>query len=276
MTISDKRNESKTNKSILTSKPQSSKSTLEGFAPKPSAWKDPSRPRCIVEGCDKHRQHKCDKMCITHYTEGLQNCRGDEDYEESGDAWTCQRCNNENDAEKKRCACYGWRGGTMAGIHAPVPKRAKTTVASSSAYGSDEVEGSEQFLKRAAARVAISKISAGGQNESDDEDGEEVEMTDEKAERLVPDIAVGTNILKYFAEGKQYYQGKITRLPGRGNGCYHVRYDDGDDEDMAPNEMWMAFSDWCVANDEIALTQVRRELHNLFLSRNDRCMCVIA
>jgi hypothetical protein len=73
----------------------------------------------------------------------------------------------------------------------------------------------------------------------------------------LPDIAVGTNILKYFAEGKQYYQGKITRLPGRGNAFYHIRYDDGDDEDMAPDEMWMAFSDWCVANDEIELTQVR-------------------
>ena len=155
----------------------------------------------------------------------------------------------------------------MAGIRASVPKRAKTTAASSSTDGSDEVEGSEQFLKRAAARMAISKISAGEQNDSDGEDEEEVEMTDEKAEDLVPDIAIGTNILKYFAEGKQYYQGKITRLPGRGNSFYHVRYEDGDDEDMEPDEMWMAFSDWCVANDEIALTEVRRELIIFFISQ---------
>ena len=143
-------------------------------------------------------------------------------------------------------------------------KRAKASSSASisDATASDVVRHSRRAAA-ADARAAMSKT--GGPKRLKKEKSPPKANND-----TLPDIAVGTNILKYFAEGKQYYQGKITRLPGRGNSFYHVRYEDGDDEDMAPDEMWMAFSDWCVANDEIALTEVRRELIiiYLFLSRN--------
>ena len=94
---------------------------------------------------------------------------------------------------------------------------------------------------------------------------------------LLPDIAVGTNVLKYFTggcKGKRYYQGKITKLPGPGNSFYHVRYDDGDEEDMTPDEMWMAFSDWCVSIKKISLTKVRWTLvHHCFYHAMSTCMC---
>ena len=76
---------------------------------------------------------------------------------------------------------------------------------------------------------------------------------------ILPSIVVGTSILKYFSEGKDYFEGKITSLPTQGNTFYRIRYQDGDEEDMDPLEMYMAFSDWCVANDEIPLTKVRNE-----------------
>ena len=79
---------------------------------------------------------------------------------------------------------------------------------------------------------------------------------------LLPDITVGTKILKHFTEGckgKGHYQGEITKLPGPGNSFYHVRYDDdGDEEDLEPHEMWIAFSDWFVVNEGITLPEVRR------------------
>ena len=112
---------------------------------------------------------------------------------------------------------------------------------------------SRAYSRRAAAadtRVVMSKT--GGQKRL------KKEKSPHKAnDDLLPDIAVGTNILKYFADGKQYYQGKITKLPGHGNSFYHARYNDGDEEDMTPDEMWMAFSDWCVYNKEMTLTKVR-------------------
>jgi hypothetical protein len=81
----------------------------------------------------------------------------------------------------------------------------------------------------------------------------------------LPDIAVGTNILKYFTKG--WYQGTITKLPCQGNSFYHVRYDDdGDEEDMAPHEMWMAYSDWCMAYEGMDLTKVRRKLLHNYLT----------
>ena len=117
---------------------------------------------------------------------------------------------------------------------------------------------SRAYSRRAAAadtRVVMSKT--GGQKRL------KKEKSPHKAnDDLLPDIAVGTNILKYFADGKQYYQGKITKLPGHGNSFYHARYNDGDEEDMTPAEMWMAFSDWCVYNKEMTLTKVR--WHNCF------------
>ena len=76
---------------------------------------------------------------------------------------------------------------------------------------------------------------------------------------ILPSIVVGTSILKYFSEGRDYFEGKITSLPTPGNKFYRIRYQDGDEEDMDPLEMYMAFSDWCVANDEIPLTKVRNE-----------------
>ena len=124
---------------------------------------------------------------------------------------------------------------------------------------------SRAYSRRAAAadtRVVISKT--GGQKRPKKENSPQKANDD-----LLPDIAVGTNILKYFTEGrkgKRYYQGKITKLPGPGNSFYHVRYDDdGDEEDLEPHEMWMAFSDWCVYNKEISLTKVRRKpLHTCY------------
>ena len=117
---------------------------------------------------------------------------------------------------------------------------------------------SRAYSRRAAAadtRVVMSKT--GGQKRL------KKEKSPHKAnDDLLPDISVGTNILKYFADGKQYYQGKITKLPGHGNSFYHARYNDGDEEDMTPAEMWMAFSDWCVYNKEMTLTKVR--WHNCF------------
>jgi len=144
------------------------------------------------------------------------------------------------------------RAGTSIDSAQRPAKRAKarSSASSSDATASDVVRHSRRAAA-ADARAVMSKT--GGPKRLKKEKSPPKANND-----TLPDIAVGTNILKYFAEGKQYYQGKITRLPGRGNGFYHARYDDGDDEDMAPDEMWMAFSDWCVANDEIALTQVRK------------------
>lgn len=144
------------------------------------------------------------------------------------------------------------RAGTSIDSAQRPTKRAKasSSASSSDATASDVVRHSRRAAA-ADARAVMTKT--GGPKRLKKEKSPPKANND-----TLPDIAIGTNILKYFAEGKQYYQGKITRLPGRGNGFYHVRYDDGDDEDMAPDEMWMAFSDWCVANDEIALTQVRK------------------
>ena len=74
---------------------------------------------------------------------------------------------------------------------------------------------------------------------------------------ILPAIVVGTSILKYFVEGKDYFEGKITKLPTSAKNFYRIRYQDGDEEDMDPLELYMAFSDWCVANNEIPLTKVR-------------------
>ena len=74
---------------------------------------------------------------------------------------------------------------------------------------------------------------------------------------ILPAIVVGTSILKYFVEGKDYFEGKITKLPTPAKKFYRIRYQDGDEEDMDPLELYMAFSDWCVANNEIPLTKVR-------------------
>ena len=134
-----------------------------------------------------------------------------------------------------------------------VSRRAKSTVIVSH---SSEEDVPQRFLKRSAAQKAMSKLAADAQTDTEDEDEEEMDASDERADLLVPEITKGTSILKYFAEGKSYFQGKITKLPGRGNSFYHVRYDDGDEEDLEPHEMWIAFSDWCVANDEIELTEV--------------------
>ena len=73
---------------------------------------------------------------------------------------------------------------------------------------------------------------------------------------ILPAIVVGTSILKYFVEGKDYFEGKITKLPTPAKKFYRIRYKDGDEEDMDPLELYMAFSDWCVANNEIPLTKV--------------------
>ena len=77
---------------------------------------------------------------------------------------------------------------------------------------------------------------------------------------ILPAIVVGTSILKYFVEGKDYFEGKITKLPTRAKNFYRIRYQDGDEEDMGPLELYMAFSDWCVANNEIPLTKVRNAI----------------
>ena len=106
----------------------------------------------------------------------------------------------------------------------------------------------------------MSKIGADAQTDTEDEGGEEMNASDDSVYLLVPEITKGTSILKYFAEGKSYFEGKIIKLPGPGNSFYHVRYDDGDEEDLEPHEMWIAFSDWCVANNEIQLTQVSSSL----------------
>ena len=74
---------------------------------------------------------------------------------------------------------------------------------------------------------------------------------------ILPAIVVGTSILKYFVEGKDYFEGKITKLPTPAKKFYRIRYQDGDEEDMDPLELYMAFSDWCVANNEVPLTKVR-------------------
>ena len=118
-------------------------------------------------------------------------------------------------------------------------------------------EAPQRLLKRTAAQVAVSKLAAGDQTDTEDECDEDMDASvDENADLLVPEIVKGTSIYKYFAEGKSYYEGKITKVPGPGTSFYHVRYDDGDEEDLEPHEMWIAFSDWCIANNEIELTQV--------------------
>lgn len=118
----------------------------------------------------------------------------------------------------------------------------------------------QRLLKRTAAQIAMSKLGADAQTDTEDEGGEEMNASDDSVYLLVPEITKGTSILKYFAEGKSYFEGKIIKLPGPGNSFYHVRYDDGDEEDLEPHEMWIAFSDWCVANNEIQLTQVSSSL----------------
>jgi len=155
------------------------------------------------------------------------------------------------------------RAGTSIASAAPVAKRAKTSASSEDAAASDNVRDS----RRAAAtdaRVAMLKMEEpkrlkrekspsprkgrGNESSSSNSGG--------TTNDTLPEIRVGTNVYKYF--GKKYYEGKITKLPGPGNSYYHIRYDDGDEEDMLPDEMWMAVSDWCVSNKELALTKVRK------------------
>ena len=133
-----------------------------------------------------------------------------------------------------------------------VSRRAKSSV---NVSHSAEEDAPQRLLKRTAAQVAMSKMAADAQSDAEDE-GEEMDASGERADLLVPKITKGTRIFKYFAEGKSYFEGKVTKLPGPGRSFYHVRYDDGDEEDLEPHEMWIAFSDWCVANDEIELTEV--------------------
>ena len=74
---------------------------------------------------------------------------------------------------------------------------------------------------------------------------------------ILPKIDVGTSILKYFTEGRDYFEGTITKLPTPGKMFYRILYRDGDEEDMDQLELFRCFSDWCVANNEIPLTKVR-------------------
>ena len=90
-------------------------------------------------------------------------------------------------------------------------------------------------------------------------DDKKTDNASDAKNHILPSIVVGTSILKYFSEGRDYFEGKITSLPTSGNKFYRIRYQDGDEEDMDPLEIYMAFSDWCVANDEIPLTKVRNE-----------------
>ena len=352
--------------------------------------------KCIVEGCEKNRQHKCNKMCMAHFKEELQRCEGGTKRKRSSsiaatdndipstmhgvlrlrkpgsvhDELAIQACAkfirrqlmsktciNVKSRMSTQCCCIkmlkngqiqsaanyvattwykmsekqqiqhivecvqdanksneglpfilpGIESGAVAcrrnlcrnafceilGVSRVLWDKAMLAV-KTSANETDDDDADEAFvsrraksignvshsakedaprrlLKRTAAQIAMSKIGADAQTDTEDEGGEEMNESDESAALLVPEITKGTSILKYFAEGRSYFEGKIIKVPGPGNSFYHVRYDDGDEEDLEPLEMWIAFSDWCVANDEIELTEVSRSVvckSNLFLPRS--------
>ena len=118
--------------------------TLSHYGPTYFAASKQSNKICSVEGCTKHRQSKCDGMCRAHWSEmqrtgvrpgpvntnknhgtkrkssssdggvGIQNSRND--------AWACNQCGEDNDAETQRCGgCKGWRGGKRRSTHNSTP-----------------------------------------------------------------------------------------------------------------------------------------------------------
>ena len=144
----------------------------------------------------------------------------------------------------------------------PMVQKAKTSYSQETAASDTSTIRHSRRAAAADARAAMAKTAGPkrltkGKSPSPPKDVSNNNGTTNN--NTLPEISVGTRILKYFKRGNKYYQGKITKLPSPGNSFYHIRYFDGDQEDMEPNEMWKAFSDWCVANGELTLTQVRRE-----------------
>mmetsp|Transcript_17933 Transcript_17933/g.39785 ORF Transcript_17933/g.39785 Transcript_17933/m.39785 type:complete len:871 (-) Transcript_17933:1298-3910(-) len=143
----------------------------------------------------------------------------------------------------------------------PAPKRAKTAASHSTSRSSSS--GWKSRTRRSVMEDRASKAKNKGRKRltrgkaaktnEDGDDGDE----DNGERDVLPVIEIGTSVLKYFSEGRDYFEGEVTRLPSKGRGpqYYHIVYEDEDEEDMEANDLWVAFSDWCVANGEISLTK---------------------